>query len=83
MGDVKLMVLIGAAIGWQGAVFTLFTGALYGTLAGGLAMVRSGGGLKTVIPFGPFLSLGAATYLLAGPELIWRYQQSVFPGMVG
>ena len=83
MGDVKLMVLIGAVIGWQGAIFTLFTGALYGTLAGGWAMVRSGGGLKTAIPFGPFLSLGAATYLLAGPELIWRYQQGVFPGMAG
>jgi leader peptidase (prepilin peptidase)/N-methyltransferase len=83
MGDVKLMLLIGAVIGWQGAVFTLFAGALYGTLAGLLAMVRSGRGLKTAIPFGPFLSLGAATYMLAGPELMWRYQQGVIPGIAG
>ncbi|RLB97821.1 MAG: prepilin peptidase [Deltaproteobacteria bacterium] len=83
MGDVKLMVLIGAVIGWQGAVFTLFAAAFYGTLAGLLAMVRSGRGLKTAIPFGPFLSLGAATYLLADPELILRYQQGLILGIAG
>jgi leader peptidase (prepilin peptidase) / N-methyltransferase len=83
LGDVKLMLLIGAVIGWQGAVFTLFIGALYGALAGGVAMVRCGRGLKTAIPFGPFLSLGAVTYLLAGPELIRCYQQGIFPGVGG
>lgn len=83
MGDVKLMVLIGAVIGWQGAVFTLFAAALYGTSAGMLAMLRSGRGLKTAIPFGPFLSLGAVTYLLAGPELILCYRQGLIPGAGG
>jgi leader peptidase (prepilin peptidase)/N-methyltransferase len=79
MGDVKLMALIGGVIGWQGAIFTLFTAALYGTLAGALAMIRSGQGLKTAIPFGPFLASGAVTYLLTGPELLRLYQQGCHP----
>ena len=73
LGDVKLMALIGAGVGWQGAVFTIFAGALYGALAGGLSMVHSGRGMKTAIPFGPFLAAGAITYLMAGPELVNRY----------
>ncbi len=73
MGDVKLMVLVGATVGWQGALFTIFAAAVYGTALGVLAMLRSGRGLKTAIPFGPFLAAGAATYLLAGPELTALY----------
>jgi leader peptidase (prepilin peptidase)/N-methyltransferase len=83
LGDVKLMLLIGAVIGWQGAVFTLFAGALYGALGGLGAMARSGRGLKTAIPFGPFLSMGAMTYLLAGPEMILCYQRGIIPGIGG
>jgi leader peptidase (prepilin peptidase)/N-methyltransferase len=83
LGDVKLMLLIGAVVGWQGAVFTLFAGALYGALGGLGAMARSGRGLKTAIPFGPFLSMGAMTYLLAGPEMILCYQRGIIPGIGG
>ena len=75
LGDVKLMALIGAVLGWPGALFTIFAGAFYGALVGALAMVRSGRGMKTAIPFGPFLAAGALTYLMAGPELVQDYLQ--------
>lgn len=77
LGDVKLMALIGAVIGWPGAVFTIFSGAVYGAAAGAVAMIHSGRGMKTAIPFGPFLAAGAMTYLMAGPELVQRYLELV------
>ncbi len=73
LGDVKLMALIGVVLGWPGALFTIFAGACYGALIGPLAMMRSGRGMKTAIPFGPFLAAGALTYLMAGPELVQGY----------
>jgi leader peptidase (prepilin peptidase)/N-methyltransferase len=73
MGDVKLMGLIGAALGWPGAVLTIFAGAFYGLLGGAAAMARGRRGMKTAIPFGPFLALGALTHLMAGPELVAAY----------
>jgi leader peptidase (prepilin peptidase) / N-methyltransferase len=65
MGDVKLMLLIGAALGWQvaGALMLaflcVFPVALVVVLRGGLAA------RKTAIPFGPFLALGAVIVLLS------------------
>jgi leader peptidase (prepilin peptidase) / N-methyltransferase len=63
MGDVKLALLLGAALGWQvvGAValafLCVFPVALFALARGGLAA------RKTTIPFGPFLSLGALIML--------------------
>jgi prepilin signal peptidase PulO-like enzyme (type II secretory pathway) len=65
MGDVKLALLLGAALGWQvaGAValafLCVFPVALFVLARGGLAA------RKTTIPFGPFLSLGALILLFA------------------
>lgn len=73
MGDVKLLAMIGALIGWQGVIFTIFFSSVIGTLIGLLLMVRSGGTLKTKLPFGPFLALGAVAYIFYGPELIDAY----------
>jgi leader peptidase (prepilin peptidase)/N-methyltransferase len=64
-GDIKLIAMIGAFLGWRGAVATIFAGSLLGAL-GGLAAMRKGGeGLKTAIPFGPYLCVSAllARYL--------------------
>ncbi len=73
MGDVKLLAMIGALIGWRGVLFTLFFSSVSGTLVGLFLMVRSGGSLKTKLPFGPFLALGAIAYIFYGPELIDAY----------
>jgi len=58
-GDIKLIAMIGAFLGWWGAIATIFLGSFLGA-AGGLAAMRGGGeGLKTAIPFGPYLCLAA------------------------
>jgi prepilin signal peptidase PulO-like enzyme (type II secretory pathway) len=67
MGDAKLALLIGVALGWGvvGAVLVAFVCAFPVAL---LALVR--GGLqasRTTIPFGPFLSLGALIVLFGPP----------------
>lgn len=58
-GDVKLMAMIGAFLGWRGALVSIFAGSLLG-VGGGLWVMRKGTeGLKTAIPFGPYLCAAA------------------------
>jgi len=72
-GDIKLLAMIGAMIGWQGILFTLFAASAIGTIVGLLAMIRSGQGMRLAIPFGPFLAMGAIIYLFFGQGLIAWY----------
>lgn len=72
-GDIKLLAMIGAMIGWQGILFTLFAASTIGTLVGLIAMIGSGKGLRLAIPFGPFLAIGAVLYLFFGNVLILWY----------
>ncbi|MFP4213023.1 MAG: prepilin peptidase [Desulfohalobiaceae bacterium] len=73
-GDIKLMLLLGALLGWQALPLSIFFAALSGLLVS-LAYLRlnPGQGLQTAIPFGPFLSLGGMLYILIGPELMRWY----------
>jgi leader peptidase (prepilin peptidase) / N-methyltransferase len=73
MGDVKLLAMIGALLGWRGVLFTIFSGSSVGCLAGLLLMARNRGGMKMAVPFGPFLSIGALLYVFWGPPLINWY----------
>jgi len=72
-GDIKLMFLLGALLGWQALPLVVFFAAISG-LAVSLFYLRKAGsqGLQTAIPFGPFLSLGGMLYILWGREL-WRW----------
>jgi leader peptidase (prepilin peptidase) / N-methyltransferase len=72
-GDIKLLAMIGAMVGWQGILFTLFAASAIGTLAGVLAMIHSGKGMKLAIPFGPFLAIGAIIYEFFGDAIIYWY----------
>jgi leader peptidase (prepilin peptidase) / N-methyltransferase len=72
-GDIKLIAMIGAFLGWQGALFTIFSGALLGSLVGVMLMVLGRKGRKDKVPFGPFLSSGAIIFLLCGDGLIYWY----------
>jgi leader peptidase (prepilin peptidase) / N-methyltransferase len=64
MGDVKLALLIGAALGW-GAAGALFLGTLAaGLLSAGLLIARGSSARKREIPLGPFLAGGAIVVLL-------------------
>lgn len=72
-GDIKLLAMVGAFVGWKGVFFTIFLASIAGTLIGLILMLRSGKGLKLAIPFGPFLSIGAITYIHFGKSIIDWY----------
>jgi prepilin signal peptidase PulO-like enzyme (type II secretory pathway) len=62
LGDVKLMAIIGAFLGWQGAFGVLLLGSILGSVTGIYMAWRSQRGLKTALPFG--VCLGAAALLI-------------------
>ena len=72
-GDIKLLAMIGALIGWKGVLFTIFVSSAIGTVSGLLLMLHEKKGMKLAIPFGPFLSLGAITYIFFGVPIIGWY----------
>jgi len=75
-GDVKLLAMIGAFLGWPSIPLTLFFASLVGSVVGVVLMVRAGAGGKYAIPFAPFLCLGALCHLFAGKELVQFYLPS-------
>lgn len=70
-GDIKMMAMVGAFLGWQGVLLTIFLGALFGTLIFLPLTLR---GNKKLVPFGIFLSLGAAATYVAGSALFAWYR---------
>ena len=73
-GDIKLLAMIGAFLGWQSLLYVVFSSSLAGSMVGIFAMIRQRKGGLTRIPFGPFLALGALSYLLFQEQIvrIWR-----------
>ena len=73
MGDVKMLAMIGAFIGWQLTLLTLMTASLAGSVIG-LGLLATGrGSMKYALPFGTFLALGAAFAAVLGPGLLDWY----------
>jgi len=72
-GDIKLLAMIGAFIGWQGVLFTIMASSFAGTVVGLIMMIQQRKGMKLAVPFGPFLAVGAILYLFWGPRLIQWY----------
>ena len=68
-GDIKLMAMLGAFLGWQGALLTIFLGALLGTLVFLPIAWRS----DRLVPFGVFLALGAVVDFYFGEALLAWY----------
>lgn len=66
-GDVKLLAMIGAFLGWERAVLTFFLAPLFGAVIGviNLAVKKD-----HTIPYGPFLSLGAVLSLFYSSQII-------------
>jgi leader peptidase (prepilin peptidase)/N-methyltransferase len=74
MGDVKLLAMIGAFLGWQALPVTILVSSLTGSVVGvGYALVKGESVRKFPVPFGPFLALGAVAHLFFGVELIQWY----------
>ena len=55
-GDVKYLAFLGAALGWQGVLLTIFLASVLGSVIGILALLVQRKNLHTPIPFGPFLA---------------------------
>lgn len=72
-GDIKLLAMMGALIGWKGVLFTIFAASAVGTLAGLAVILKTGKTMKLKIPFGPFLAIGAIAFIFFGPQLITWY----------
>lgn len=73
MGDVKMLGMIGAFLGWQAVLLTLVLASLSGAVIG-LAMISlQRGSMKYALPFGTFLALGALVAMLAGQPIIDWY----------
>lgn len=73
MGDVKMLAMIGAFIGWKLMLVTLMAASFVGSIVG-VGLIASGrGGMKYALPFGTFLALGAAVAATAGPSLLDWY----------
>ena len=72
-GDVKLLAMIGAFLGWKAVILTILLSSLIGSTTGILIMILKGKDFKYAIPFGPFLSLGAVIALFYGENLIRWY----------
>ena len=77
-GDIKLLAMIGAFLGWRGVLVTLILGSFSGAVIGIVLMVARGTDSRLPIPFGPFLAVGAACALFFGDALIHWYLQVGF-----
>lgn len=73
LGDVNLLALIGAFLGWQGVLVALFGGALAGALVGLGLMAARKLDLTSKLPFGTFLAVGALVALFSRGRLVAAY----------
>jgi leader peptidase (prepilin peptidase)/N-methyltransferase len=73
MGDVKMLAMIGAFLGWKLALVTLMMASFAGSIVGLLLIVSRRGGMKYALPFGTFLALGAAAAATVGSSALTWY----------
>lgn len=73
MGDVKMLAMIGAFLGWKAVLVTLVLSSFAGALVGMGLMAFSRGTMRLALPFGTFLSLGALAAMLVGEPLVAWY----------
>jgi len=74
MGDVKMMLLVGSFLGWQGALMTIFVGSLVGSVVGvALIGLSSRKGWDYALPFGTFLAAAGVLVAFRGPEIFAWY----------
>jgi leader peptidase (prepilin peptidase)/N-methyltransferase len=80
LGDVKLLAMIGSFLGALPALpVVVMVGSMAGAAVGLTALALQRKGLRSALPFGPFLALGALVYLLHGDAIL----RALFPGLRG
>ncbi len=72
-GDIKLLAMIGAWLGWQSLPFVIFASSFSGSVVGLIAMLYQKKGGQTRIPFGPFLSLAALIYTFYSENILYFF----------
>jgi leader peptidase (prepilin peptidase)/N-methyltransferase len=74
LGDVKMMFMVGAYLGWRLTILNIFLGVLSGSLIGIALMLRQGKrDMQMLLPFGVFLGIGAIAALLFGSQIVEWY----------
>jgi leader peptidase (prepilin peptidase) / N-methyltransferase len=64
LGDIKMISIVGAFLGWQGAFLVVLLAAILGVVVGVILAIRSKRGLKTSLPFGVCLGIASLIVLL-------------------
>jgi len=74
LGDVKMMFMVGAYLGWRLTILTIFFGVLSGSVIGTLLMLREGKrNMQMLLPFGVFLGMGGILAVLVGAPIVQWY----------
>ena len=68
-GDVNLLAMLGAFLGWQSLLFILLVSSLLGAVVGVALILAKGKDLRYAVPFGPFLCAAAVLDLFTGDFL--------------
>jgi leader peptidase (prepilin peptidase) / N-methyltransferase len=79
MGDVKMLAMIGAFLGWKAVLVTLAFASIAGAVTGLVLVATHASGLKYALPFGTFLAAGAMVASLAGDPLMNWYLSFYLP----
>ncbi|MFA7059389.1 MAG: prepilin peptidase [Pedobacter sp.] len=78
-GDIKLLAMMGAFLGWKSIPFIIFSSSLAGSIVGITMMLIQKKDSKLAIPFGPYLAFGAVLYIFYGRQIIqWYFSFSGF-----
>jgi leader peptidase (prepilin peptidase) / N-methyltransferase len=72
-GDVKMLAMIGAFLGWKLVLVTLVLSSVLGSIIGLIVIAARKGGMKYALPYGTFLALGALVASLAGDAIVNWY----------
>ena len=75
LGDVKMLAMVGAFLGWQQVVVVLLFASISGAVIGILMTMLQGKSLQHRLPFGTFLAIGAFTASLSGDAVVAWYLQ--------
>jgi prepilin signal peptidase PulO-like enzyme (type II secretory pathway) len=79
LGDVKMLAMVGAFLGMPGVLLTMFLGSVIGTLVVVPMVLAGRQGMKSPVPFGPFLGLAAWISMFWGGEIIDWYLGLAIP----
>ena len=76
LGDVKMLAMIGAFLGWRQVIVVLFLSSVAGAVIGLMLTALQGRSMQSKLPFGTFLALAAFVASLAGEPLLTWYLSS-------